>query len=278
MKCVYTLIIQGPGLGKSECITNVSAKTDLHFFKRFEIIGLRGNMTNDNALTKLLIVDDDTYVLDSLQDVLEDEFAVSICDQANHTLAIMRELNPHLLLVDHRMGPVDGQEVVRQVRSEFPNIPIIMITGYATKELAINSVNLGLNGFLEKPIDLTQLKNQIQRALSTVQATQTLGHMRFDHPRNEVSLFDQHARLTKTEFNILKYLFDHRGTCISRDELQVAVWGSSLVTKNTLDTHLTNLRKKLPLLRDLIKAPIGVGFIFDDRYLEQDAVRRKNQP
>jgi len=220
------------------------------------------------AVPKLLIVDDDTHVLDSLQDVLEDDYAVSVCDQATHTLELMRQLNPHLLLVDHQLGLMDGQEIVRQVRAEFPTIPIIMITGFATKELAIKSVNLGLNGFLEKPIDLTRLKDQIASALNHVQATQTLGFMRFDASTMEVSIFDQHARLTKTEFSILKYLFEHRGSCISREELQVAVWSTSLVTKNTLDTHLTNLRKKLPILRDLIRAPIGVGFVFDDRNVE----------
>jgi DNA-binding response OmpR family regulator len=240
-----------------------------------ESLQLMGSESGNNAapasVPKLLIVDDDAHVLDSLQDVLEDEYAVSVCDQANNTLELMRQLNPHLLLVDHRLGLIDGQEVVRQVRAEFPLVPIIMITGFATKELAINSVNLGLNGFLEKPIDLNQLKSQILSALNHVQTTQTLGYMRFDHPRMEVSIFDQKARLTKTEFNILKYLFDHRGNCISREELQLSVWGTSLVTKNTLDTHLTNLRKKLPILRDLIKAPIGIGFIFDDKHLEQES-------
>lgn len=244
--------------------------------KPYKLMGSEHD-SNDTTITvpKLLIVDDDAHVLDSLQDVLEDDYAVSVCDQAVNTLELIRQLNPHLLLVDHRLGLMDGQEVVRQVRAEFPNIPIIMITGFATKELAINSVNLGLNGFLEKPIDLNQLKSQILSALSHVQTTQTLGHMRFDYPRMEVSIFDQHARLTKTEFNILKHLFDHRGNCISREELQVAVWGNSLVTKNTLDTHLTNLRKKLPILRDLIKAPIGVGFIFDDKHMDLDLPRRK---
>ena len=70
--------------------------------------------------------------------------------------------------------------------------------------------------------------------------------------------------LTEVEFKIVSYMLSQRGRWISRVELIEQVWGKSSISRNVLDTHLTNLKRKVPNLRDAIKVVRGRGYLLEE--------------
>lgn len=116
---------------------------------------------------KILIIDDEQYILDSLSDVIEDEGY--ICLTANNGfdgIRIVETENPDIILLDIWMEDIDGIEVLKRIKSSFPMIPIIMISGHGTIETAVQTTKLGAFDFIEKPLSLEKVLIMIKNALN----------------------------------------------------------------------------------------------------------------
>ena len=116
---------------------------------------------------KILIIDDEQYILDSLSDVIEDEGY--ICLTANNGfdgIRIVETENPDIILLDIWMEDIDGIEVLKRIKASFPMIPIIMISGHGTIETAVQTTKLGAFDFIEKPLSLEKVLILIKNALN----------------------------------------------------------------------------------------------------------------
>src|SRR5512139_1928250 len=115
---------------------------------------------------KVLIVDDEERVVQSIAGVLEDEgFRVVKAKSGEEAIDVFQEEKPDVTLLDIWMAGMDGMEVLRRLRRMTPNCQVIMISGHATIATAMTAVKLGAFDFIEKPLSLDLLLMTIRRAL-----------------------------------------------------------------------------------------------------------------
>jgi len=113
---------------------------------------------------KILIVDDEESILESLSDILLDEgYRVVTAASAEEGLKALTEENPDLLILDVWLPDTDGLEVLKKLRKEAPELPVIVISGHGTVEMAVQAIKLGAFDFLEKPFSLYKAKLTLKR-------------------------------------------------------------------------------------------------------------------
>jgi two-component system nitrogen regulation response regulator NtrX len=115
---------------------------------------------------KILIVDDEKSILQSVTDILEDEgFDVQTSLDGETSLKIMGEDLPDLVLLDIWMPGMDGLEVLKRIKADWPFIPTVIMSGHGTIETAVKATRLGAYDFIEKPLSYEHLLLTIQNAL-----------------------------------------------------------------------------------------------------------------
>jgi DNA-binding NtrC family response regulator len=120
---------------------------------------------------KILVVDDDAIVIASCRRILEaDGFEVKTVRSADEALEIVRKDNFDLLLIDVKMPKHDGPFLMRAIRNDLPQIPIVVMSGYPTPETIADVIKAGATKFIPKPIrpdDLARLVRQVLKLESS---------------------------------------------------------------------------------------------------------------
>jgi len=115
---------------------------------------------------KALVIDDEQIVLESVSALLTDEgFEVDVSLHGRQGLDWAIERNYDVVLTDIRMPDIGGMKVLRDVKRINPTLPVIMITGYASVESAVQAMKLGAAEYIEKPFEPEQLLDAVSRAL-----------------------------------------------------------------------------------------------------------------
>ena len=116
----------------------------------------------------VLVVDDEPVVCEAIRRVLEaGGLAVASASDSRSALAHPAAASCRLVLCDLMLPEASGLDVLRELHRRRPELPVVMITGYATAEVAIQALQSGAAGFLPKPFDDTELMNQVRQTLAT---------------------------------------------------------------------------------------------------------------
>jgi DNA-binding NtrC family response regulator len=125
---------------------------------------------------KALVIDDEQIVLDSVSALLTDEgFEVDVSLDGRQGLDWAIERNYDVVLTDIRMPDIGGMKVLRDVKRINPTLPVIMITGYASVESAVQAMKLGAAEYIEKPFEPEQLLDAVSRALGVSKEAEEQG-------------------------------------------------------------------------------------------------------
>lgn len=209
---------------------------------------------------KVLVVDDDSQFREFITSLLDSEFRIRNASNLQEGLACLGEENFDLCLIDYRLPDGTGHDLVREMRRKNIDTPVFLLTGYADKNVAINSIELGISCLLEKPFEQERLHSSIRRVLKKADGA---GDIRLDEHQRCIFCGDERVALTGIEFRILEILIRNKNRQVSREDLQREIWGQSLISKHTLDTHIYNLKKKSTKLKKAVRVVHGTGFIFD---------------
>lgn len=135
------------------------------------------------AIETILVVDDDARVTRSVETVLRDEgFTVMVATGGEEALRVVESTIPDLVLLDVWMPDLDGIEVLRRLRERRPGLPVVVISGHGTVDLAVKATRLGAVDFIEKPFSIEGLLGAVKRAL---------GHAT---PSDEIAIADKERR------------------------------------------------------------------------------------
>ena len=203
---------------------------------------------------KILVVDDDEALLDSLTDQLQlhEEFTTTPAKTGALALESVKSEYFDAILLDVGLPDMDGREVCRVMRRNGVKSPIIMLTGADSDADTILGLDAGANDYVVKPfrlgVLLARLRAQLRQHEQSEDAVFTIGPYTF-RPSAKL-LFDnasnKKVRLTEKETAILKYLFRAGQKVVGRDILLNEVWGYNAgVTTHTLETHVYRLRQKI---------------------------------
>jgi DNA-binding response OmpR family regulator len=158
-----------------------------------------------------------------------------------------------ILLLDIALGQgPDGYEVTRTLRSRRNVVPIIMLTALDAEADAVLGLEAGADDYVTKPFGLAELRSRIRAVLRRTgpralgQEVVTVGPIRLDRSRREVSVDAAPVRLTFSEFELLDALMADPGRLLNRQELLRAIWGDSAYRDpRAIDVHIRHLREKL---------------------------------
>lgn len=220
--------------------------------------------------SKIVIVEDSKETCAMLEAALAEEGFVTVCaGTIKEALNELRAFKPNLLVLDINLPDGDGRDLCRRLRrdAEMGSLPVIALTGRDGFADKLGGFDAGVDQYLTKPIDMEEFVVWVKALLRRVQLDTcggkviTLGDLKLDS-RSQMVLY-KGARidgLTAREFTLLCALVKNSPRIFSRREILSRVW-QTVSVENLVDTHLFNLRKKLPAeISGCIESVPGRGF------------------
>jgi two-component system alkaline phosphatase synthesis response regulator PhoP len=203
---------------------------------------------------RVLLVEDESSLVVSITDRLVDEgYSVDTVSDGDRALEVACTEPFDVILLDIMLPGKSGYDICRDLRRRSVPVPILMLTARAAVEDKVVGFKLGADDYLTKPFDLRELTVRIEALLrrAHVPSGEANGHFQFGNIRidcrgTEVFRDGTPVELSAREFQLLRYLIEHRGQTLSRDRLLHDVWGFESDTySRTVDVHVAGLRKKL---------------------------------
>ena len=225
-----------------------------------------------NSDYKILIVDDEEDLCEILQFNLEGEgFRVEVAYSAKEALAKNIE-SFHLLLLDVMMAEMSGFKLAKLLRKERRlDIPIIFITAKTAEDELLTGFSLGADDYITKPFSIKEVIVRVKAVLNRVShekpkesGTIKVDDLSLNLKKRKLKIGKKDVELTRKEFEILTMLMQSEGQIHSREEILERVWDEHVVvSKRTVDVHITHLRKKLGSYGKYIKNKQGYGYAFE---------------
>lgn len=219
---------------------------------------------------KILLVDDETDVLDFMKYNLEKEgFWVYTAGNGVEAIQMAKKMNPHLIILDLMMPKMDGIETCRELRNmpEFKNTIITFLTARDEDYSQIAGFEVGADDYITKPIKPRVFISRIRALLRRLETTETsgkivAGDIEIDRERYVVVKAGKEISLPRKEFELLNLLVGKPGRVFKREEILSKVWGNdTIVGDRTIDVHIRKLREKIG--DDYFKTIKGIGYKFD---------------
>jgi DNA-binding response OmpR family regulator len=203
----------------------------------------------------ILVVDDEPNIVELVRLYLRSEgYQVESADNGREALEKIGTLHPSLVVLDLMMPDVDGWEVTRRLRETGGRTPIIMLTAKGDDADKIVGLDMGADDYLAKPFNPRELVSRVKAVLS-------VGNVRVDIGRREVTVGGKPVELRTKEFDLLVAFAEHLGLVLDRETLLRIVWGYDyLGDSRTIDVHVTWLRDKLERATVKIQTIRGIGY------------------
>jgi two-component system, OmpR family, phosphate regulon response regulator PhoB len=232
-----------------------------------------------SAKARVLVIEDERDIADLIKHTLErsGELAVETIARGDDALASVTAAPPDLIILDLNLPVLSGLEVCRILRAR-PNTaetPIIMLTARTSEGDRVTGLDVGADDYVTKPFSLRELAARVRAVLRrgrrigraddgrAASATFRGRQLVADFEGVAVSVGGAPVRLTRREFELLRYLVENRNRVVSRERLLERVWGyDRLIETRSVDVHVGRLRAKLGPAGQQIETVIGLGYRF----------------
>jgi two-component system, OmpR family, alkaline phosphatase synthesis response regulator PhoP len=228
--------------------------------------------------THVLIVDDEQDIAGLIKHGLEKggDIEVEIVGTGDGALKAVNERTPDLIVLDLNLPVLSGLEVCRILRSRTntATVPIIMLTARTSESDRVTGLDVGADDYITKPFSLRELAARVRAVLRRGRTEASTGtrteafvyrgkHLVADFDAVAISVNGESIRLTRREFELLRYLVENRNRVLSRDRLLERVWGyDRFVETRSVDVHVGRLRGKLRDAGRQIETVVGLGYRF----------------
>jgi two-component system response regulator RegX3 len=222
-------------------------------------------------VTRVLVVDDEPTILESVTYALEQEgFDVSTAADGESALAAARAQRFDAVVLDVMLPGLSGTEVCRRLRAD-STVPILMLTARTAEVDRVVGLEVGADDYVTKPFSIRELVARIHAVLRRRQldrdeegAYRRIGSLELDFRRHEVRVDGSTVVLTPTEFKLLSLLASDPERVFGRRELMRELWESEHVgDERNVDAHVVHLRRKVeddPAEPRRILTVRGVGY------------------
>jgi two-component system, OmpR family, alkaline phosphatase synthesis response regulator PhoP len=225
---------------------------------------------------RVLIVEDEQDIAGLIKHTLERSGSAEaeIVGSGDAALKAVTARPPDLIILDLNLPVLGGLEVCRLLRqrSDARHLPIIMLTAKGSESDRVTGLEMGADDYVTKPFSLRELTARVKAVLRRAtapeerQAAAYQGtHLNADFDAVAVAVDGEPIRLTRREFELLRYLVQNKNRVVSRDKLLERVWGyDRLVETRSVDVHVGRLRQKLGTAGNQIETAVGLGYRFID--------------
>lgn len=214
---------------------------------------------------RLLLIEDDVHLANGLRESLRnDGHSADIVFNGKEGVLAIKSGDFDVVILDLGLPDVDGLDVLKQAKKINKNLPVLILTARDGIENKVQGLDLGADDYLAKPFSLEELFARlrvIERRLGT-HSSSIISHnnVALDTQAHTISVNDSEQKFSRREYMILKTLLENLGRIQSKEQLETSLyeWGEE-VASNTIEVHISNIRKKLP--NSFIKTVRGVGYV-----------------
>jgi DNA-binding response OmpR family regulator len=227
------------------------------------------------ARPRVLVVEDERDIADLIRHTLErgGDIDVELTYTGDGALKAASDHPPDLIVLDLNLPVLSGLEVCRLLRARpaTKSVPIIMLTARTSENDRVVGLDLGADDYITKPFSTRELAARVRAALRRRRGdNEPQGpvvykgeHLTADFDAVNISVDGAAVRLTRREFELLRYLVENRNRVLSRDRLLERVWGyDRMVETRSVDVHVGRLRNKLGEAGKQIETVVGLGYRF----------------
>lgn len=204
---------------------------------------------------RVLVCDDEKDIVSALEIYLgSDGYEVVKAYNGKEALEAVRLQEIHLVLMDIMMPVMDGIQAMAEIR-KISNVPVVLLTAKSEDTDKVLGLTVGADDYVTKPFNPVELqarvKSQIRRYMmlgggAPVSSKLTIGGIEIDDKSKEVTLDGELVNLTRTEYDILKLLLEHKGEVFSPNQIYEKVWkDDAFGTENIVAVHIRHLREKI---------------------------------
>ncbi len=225
----------------------------------------------DGTAIRVLTVDDETSLTELLSMALRYEgWEVSTAASGLAAVKTAREVRQDAIVLDMMLPDFDGLEVMRRIRTEQPDVPVIFLTARDALDDRIGGLTAGGDDYVTKPFSLEELVARLRALLRRSGATTlrnesqlVVGDLILDEDSHEVARAGEIIGLTATEFELLRYLMRNPRRVLSKAQILDRVWNYDFGGQaNVVELYISYLRKKIDLGRPpMIHTMRGAGYV-----------------
>ena len=207
-------------------------------------------------MSDILIIEDEAQMRSGLKDNLEFEgYAVDVAEDGQIGLDKSLSKSYDLIILDVMLPKLSGFDVCKKIREKGIKTPIIMLTAKGEEIDKVLGLELGADDYVTKPFSLRELLARVKAILrrtdessSKTQQKITIGKLEIDFNSYTAMVEGKSVAMTHKEYEIVKYLWQHKGATVSRDNLLEEVWGyDDYPTTRTVDNFILKLRQKIEI-------------------------------
>jgi len=220
---------------------------------------------------RILIVEDSERLSRSLENGLSRlGYNVDSSNDGHTGLNYALTFEYDIIILDIMLPGLDGLSLLREIRTRGRQTKVLILSAKDQIEDRVKGLNLGADDYLIKPFAFEELEARLKtlqrRADLILPSIIDLGKLSIDMNKKTISVDDELMQVTHHEYSILEYLARHRGRIRTSDNICDQIYDSkSDVSRNTIEAHISSLRKKLRCVgvADLIQTRRGFGYIID---------------
>ncbi|WP_226669363.1 response regulator transcription factor [Metabacillus litoralis] len=211
------------------------------------------------------LVEDETNLNELLTMYLKNEgWTVSSCLTGQEARKLISQ-PPHIWILDIMLPDIDGYQLIREIKNETPDIPVIFISARDADIDRVLGLELGSDDYISKPFLPRELVIRVQKLLSRTYSEKetnsltSLPPYKIDEQVRLVYLNEQELTLTSKEFDLLQLFIHNQGQAFSREQILTSLWGDDYFgTDRVVDDLVRRLRKKMPELK--VETIYGFGY------------------
>ena len=205
-------------------------------------------------MAKLLVVEDEPDMLRGLKDNFEFEhYEVDSAADGESALKQIAACSYDLIVLDIMLPTISGLDVCKRIREQGLTTPIIMLTARGEEIDKVLGLEFGADDYITKPFGVRELLARVKAILRRTENTaaalpdrMSLGPLEMDFAAYTAVRNGEPLSLTPKEFEIMKYLWQHRNKTVTRDDLLTQVWGyDESISTRTVDNFILKLRQKI---------------------------------
>ncbi|TFB14083.1 response regulator transcription factor [Filobacillus milosensis] len=226
----------------------------------------------------ILVIEDEQKIARVLELELNYEgYQVTKAHTGYDGLEWYREKSWDLILLDIMLPEMSGVEILRRIRKDDNQTPILLLTAKDSIEDKVTGLDLGANDYITKPFQIEELLARIRAALRQTHSQENeeqtewlaFADLKLNEGTREVYRGERFIELTPREFDLLVYFLNNKKQVLNREQILDAVWGFDYVgDTNVVDVYVRYLRKKVDAdtENEIIHTVRGVGYVLKDTY------------
>ncbi len=218
--------------------------------------------------TNFLVIEDDKNVAKYINEVLTDYgYIVNRASTGIEGMDLVKKFQPNLVILDLKLPDISGESVCQQIKQEFPEIKVIILTAKDTPESISYGLNLGADDYIAKPFDANVLLARIKARLRYEKLDKKMlkiDNLVLNPSSHQVIRDNKQINLSAQEYKLLNYLMINQDKVLSREMILNRIWGDVFdIQTRVVDVYIGYLRKKIDkeFNPKLIKSIRGFGYM-----------------